>query len=62
MFQTKLVRLMLMGLFMVIGWGLAIALIIGSAVTDYGYFRRVFVRDTTVDLSIKMLMDEQNRP
>lgn len=42
--------------------GLAIALIIGSAVTDYGYFRRVFVRDTTVDLSIKMLMDEQNRP
>lgn len=42
--------------------GLAIALILGSAFTDYRYFERVFVRDATADLSVKMLLDEQNRP
>jgi 4-amino-4-deoxy-L-arabinose transferase-like glycosyltransferase len=38
--------------------GLAVALIVGSAIMDYRYFQRVFVRDGTADLSIKMLIDE----
>jgi 4-amino-4-deoxy-L-arabinose transferase-like glycosyltransferase len=41
--------------------GLAIAILIGGAVTDYRRFRRIFVRDATADLSVKMLRDERDR-
>ena len=40
---------------------LALAIIIGGAVADYLRFQRVFVRDETIDLSIRMLMDERNQ-
>lgn len=39
----------------------AIAIVLGSAVADYLRFQRYFVRDETVDLSIKMLMDERGQ-
>lgn len=39
----------------------AIAIVLGGAVGDYLRFRRYFVRDETVDLSIKMLVDERNQ-
>jgi 4-amino-4-deoxy-L-arabinose transferase-like glycosyltransferase len=37
----------------------AIAIVLGGAVGDYLRFRRYFVRDETVDLTIKMLVDER---
>ena len=40
---------------------IAIAIVLGGAVADYLRFHRYFVRDETVDLSIKMLIDEYNR-
>ncbi len=39
----------------------AIAIVLGGAVGDYLRFRRYFVRDEMVDLSIKMLVDERNQ-
>jgi len=39
----------------------AIAIVLGGAVADYLRFQRYFVRDETVDLSIKMLVDERNQ-
>jgi 4-amino-4-deoxy-L-arabinose transferase-like glycosyltransferase len=41
--------------------GLAIAMLLGGAWFDYARFQRVFVRDQTADLSIKMLIDEQGQ-
>jgi hypothetical protein len=35
--------------------------VLGGAVADYLRFRRYFVRDETVDLSIKMLLDERGQ-
>jgi hypothetical protein len=40
--------------------GVALIVVIMSAVTDYQYFQRVFVREQTPDLTIRMLMDERN--
>ncbi len=40
---------------------LAIAIVVGGAVADYLRFQRYFVRDETVDLSIKMLLDERGQ-
>lgn len=40
---------------------LAVAILMGGAVADYLRFQRVFVRDQTVDLSIKMLVDEKDQ-
>lgn len=39
----------------------AIALVLGGAVADYLRFQRYFVRDETVDLSMKMLLDERGQ-
>lgn len=39
----------------------AVAIVIGGAAADYLRFQRYFVRDETVDLSIKMLMDERGQ-
>jgi 4-amino-4-deoxy-L-arabinose transferase-like glycosyltransferase len=39
----------------------AIAIVLGGAVGDYLRFRRYFVRDEMVDLSIKMLVDERGQ-
>lgn len=39
----------------------AIAILLGGATADYLRFRRYFVRDELVDLSIKMLVDERNQ-
>ena len=39
----------------------AIAIILGGAVADYLRFRRFFVRDELVDLSVKMLVDERDQ-
>jgi 4-amino-4-deoxy-L-arabinose transferase-like glycosyltransferase len=40
---------------------IAIAIVLGGAVADYLRFQRYFVRDETVDLSIKMLLDERGQ-
>jgi 4-amino-4-deoxy-L-arabinose transferase-like glycosyltransferase len=40
---------------------IAVAIVLGGAVADYLRFQRYFVRDETVDLSIKMLMDERGQ-
>jgi hypothetical protein len=40
---------------------LAVLIAIGSGVADYLRFQAFFVRDSTADLSIKMLMDEHRR-
>ena len=40
---------------------IAIAIVLGAAVADYLRFQRYFVRDETVDLSIKMLLDERGQ-
>jgi 4-amino-4-deoxy-L-arabinose transferase-like glycosyltransferase len=40
---------------------LAIAIVLGGAIADYLRFQRYFVRDETVDLSIKMLLDERGQ-
>jgi hypothetical protein len=40
---------------------LAVLIAIGASVADYLRFQAFFVRDSTADLSIKMLMDEQHR-
>jgi 4-amino-4-deoxy-L-arabinose transferase-like glycosyltransferase len=39
----------------------AAAVVLGGATADYLRFQRFFVRDQTVDLSIKMLIDEHNQ-
>ena len=39
----------------------AAMIVIGGAAADYLRFQRFFVRDQTVDLSIKMLIDEHNQ-
>jgi 4-amino-4-deoxy-L-arabinose transferase-like glycosyltransferase len=39
----------------------AISIVIGGATADYLRFRRYFVRDEMVDLSIKMLLDERGQ-
>ena len=40
---------------------IAIGIVLGGATADYLRFRRYFVRDEIVDLSIKMLVDEKNQ-
>jgi 4-amino-4-deoxy-L-arabinose transferase-like glycosyltransferase len=40
---------------------IAIAIVLGGAVADYLRFQRYFVRDETVDLKIKMLLDERGQ-
>lgn len=40
---------------------IAIGIVLGGATADYLRFRRFFVRDELVDLSIKMLVDERNQ-
>jgi hypothetical protein len=40
---------------------IAVAIVLGGAGADYLRFRRYFVRDETVDLSIKMLLDERGQ-
>ncbi len=40
---------------------IAIGIVLGGATADYLRFRRYFVRDELVDLSIKMLVDEKNQ-
>ena len=41
--------------------GIVTAILIAVAVADYRRFQRIFVRDATADLSIKMLQDERHR-
>jgi 4-amino-4-deoxy-L-arabinose transferase-like glycosyltransferase len=41
--------------------GIVTAILIAGAVADYRRFQRIFVRDATADLSIKMLENERHR-